>query len=148
MRDAKILHAEIEESICVAEETIAQLSSLDGEQPACESRWLEKMTQALRLALVAGVDTALLTRLHLRLETSQRRASMLLAQAEQVPASQRPTYRPPPGEQSVDLDGLIEATRRETESGPPSQHPTYRPPPRESSTTLKRIEPKVKRRSA
>ncbi len=148
MRDAKTLHAEIEESICVAEETIAQLSRVEGEQSACEARWLEKMTQALRLALVAGVDAALLTRLHLRLETSQRRASMLLAQAEQVPPSQRPTYRPPPGEQSVDLDSLIQATRRETESGLPSQHPTYRPPPRESSTTLKRVEPKVKRRSA
>lgn len=100
---------EIEEAILLAERTIAELEERGTDQHVCESRWLEKMTKALRLALVAQVDVGVRTRLHLRLETSLRRATMLLAEPDEPPPSQRPTLRPA------------------TEVAPASQRPTLVP---------------------
>lgn len=85
---------EIEEAILLAERTITELEARGSDPHLCESRWLEKMTKAIRLALVAEVDVGVLTRLHLRLETSLRRATMLLAEPDEPPPSQRPTMRP------------------------------------------------------
>lgn len=104
-RDAH--EAEIEEAILLAERTIAELEARGSEDHLCESRWLEKMTKAIRLALVAEVDVGVLTRLHLRLETSLRRATMLLAEPDEPPPSQRPTLRPV-------SDGAMPASQRPT----------------------------------
>src|SRR5688500_15699389 len=117
MRDAPSLTAvagQIEESLLTAEQTMAELALLDDDLARSEARWLEKMAQALRMALVAGVDTVVLTRLHLRLETALRRAAMFLAEPDAPPPSQRPTFRPPHPQHRDDS---------------PSQRPTVRPPP-------------------
>jgi hypothetical protein len=88
--------AEIEEAILLAERTVAELKELRTEKHRAEARWLQKMTRALRLALVADVEAGVLTRLHLRLETALRRAIDFVADPEGPPPSQRPTV-PPPG---------------------------------------------------
>lgn len=121
---------EIEEAIAQAEELVGELVECGGRAEGCEAAWLDKMAQALRMALVADLEPAVLTRLHLRLETAVRRASALLAEhevdafdaplSEEVPASQRPTFRPPPPPRAVEVgaDGEAEV---------PSQRPTVRP---------------------
>lgn len=88
--------AEIEEAILLAERTVRELKELRTEKHRAEARWLQKMTRALRLALVADVDAGVLTRLHLRLETALRRAMNFVVDPDQPPPSQRPTV-PPPG---------------------------------------------------
>jgi len=89
--------AEIEEAILFAERTVADLRQVRTEKHNAEARWLQKMTRALRLALVADVDAGVLTRLHLRLETALRRAVDFLADPDGPPPSQRPTVPPPGG---------------------------------------------------
>lgn len=110
--------AEIEEAILLAERTVAELKALRTEKHRAEARWLQKMTRALRLALVADVDAGVLTRLHLRLETALRRAMNLVNDPDAPPPSQRPTV-PPPGASGA----------RELAPPPPhvSEVPTVRP---------------------
>lgn len=121
MRESHV--REIEEAIAQAEELVATLAERASEAATCEAAWLEKMARALRMALVADVEAAVLTRLHLRLETALRRASSLLAEEDsraaerdELPASQRPTFRPPPPRAAEEEDVEV-----------PSQRPTVRP---------------------
>lgn len=121
MRESSSYEAEIEEAIASAERTVMELDSRSSEHHRLEARRLENMTRAVRMALVADVGRAVLMRLHLRLETSIRHASVILAELDEVPASQRPTFRPPALESTLDTFDL--------DFDRPSARPTREAPP-------------------
>ncbi|NUP06600.1 MAG: hypothetical protein HOW73_11145 [Polyangiaceae bacterium] len=129
---------EIEEAVALAEQVVEALDRRGSEAERHESRWLEKMTHALRVALASDLDIVVLTRLHLRLETSLRRASLLLAdtaepRAEELPPSQRPTYRPP-----AQVARSLGRPIADDDDDIPSQRPTT-PPVRQASGFVPKV---------
>lgn len=128
MREQSSYESEIEEAVTSAERTVFELDTRSSELHRVEARRLERMTRAVRMALVAEVDRAVLTRLHLRLETAIRHAIVTLAELEEIPASQRPTFRPPAPETSNDTFDL--------DLDRPSGRPTLEVPPPSSEAAL------------
>lgn len=81
---------------------------------------LRRTIQALRLAVVADAEPAILMRIQLRLETMTRQVSTILANCEAKPDSQRVTAPPPSG---LDPASLFQ------HQASPSERPTLRPDP-------------------
>lgn len=110
----------LEECITHAEHASYELAFFDHQPEARELALdIHRATQALRLALVADAEPAILTRIQLRLETLTRQSAAVIARCESLPASQRPTAPPPFGMDPVALLSADEPT--------PSDRPTIRP---------------------
>jgi len=122
---------EVEEAIFLADVKVAELRRNGGSGAANVAMSLERMTHALRLALVSEVEPRLLSRLHLRLETALRSAELLDASGEEVPPSQRPTVPPKPGERPAEVLERAKVA---------SERVTLPPPPRTISNVIPRVD--------
>lgn len=117
MRTRTLREFEVEEAVLVADGKIAELKRSGSPRAIAHAASLERMSHALRLALVAEVEERLLARLHLRLETALRASELLGAESEELPPSQRPTLPPGEGERPQEV----------WDKAPASERPTLRP---------------------
>jgi hypothetical protein len=124
---------EVEEAILIADGKIAELRRTGTTHASATAASLERMSHALRLALVAEVEERLLSRLHLRLETALRAADLLAVTTDEVPPSQRPTLPPPNGQTPQDI----------WDRAPTSERPTLRP-----ARTVSEVVPIVRKKRA